>query len=242
MAVLPAETHHYSSTLKKRTGHAPLNPQTVQAIAAAVVAIIAALGGLISQGGAATQNLSSNMGSSNQAVAPSNTGTNVGGTTPGTATNPSRPTITPQAFNDFDFKAIPNLDDTGAILIGFTEDGRKKLKKNGGLISFPDTINGKPIVEIQRGAFYDEDSLVTIYAWPAALERIGHRAFYDCDGLLRLPASWQNVTYIGKDAFESASRLESIPATWGNVTKLGRDAFHWTNIDELPSTRGIEII
>lgn len=86
--------------------------------------------------------------------------------------------------------------------------------------TIPETLGGKPVVEIGDYAFDNDTALTTIKS--SQLKRIGKGAFYSCTGLKDVTLI-SGATSIGSDAFYGCSSLKkvSVPAS---VTELGANA------------------
>ncbi|MBQ9277875.1 MAG: leucine-rich repeat protein [Lachnospiraceae bacterium] len=147
------------------------------------------------------------------------------------------------------------IDDASDFEYEETNDGNgiiiTKYLNTMGVPSFiiPDTIDGKPVVEIGKEAF--KESNVESVVIPGSVERIDEKAFYDCTSLETVFLK-EGVEIIGVDAFgntaiseielpESLERLEGgcfsgtkltkvyIPK---NVTYIFGTSFCFTNLTE----------
>lgn len=81
----------------------------------------------------------------------------------------------------------------------------------------PDQINGKPVTEIQAGAFSGFTSLNSIII-SENIRTIGRNAFYDCTGLKQLTLN-EGLETISEYAFYNCASLESVelPSTLTSV-------------------------
>lgn len=81
----------------------------------------------------------------------------------------------------------------------------------------PDQINGKPVTEIQAGAFNGFSSLNSIII-SENIRTIGRNAFYDCTGLKQLTLK-EGLETISEYAFYNCTSLESVelPSTLTSV-------------------------
>lgn len=94
-------------------------------------------------------------------------------------------------------------------LWGLTDEGKQKVKDNGGkLPDFPLEIEGKKVTSIGDTAFQEKQ-------------------------LTSLPKSWGNITTIGEAAFYN-NQLTSLPESWGNITTIDGLAFAKNQLTSLP--------
>jgi hypothetical protein len=105
---------------------------------------------------------------------------------------------------DADFEIQEN--ESGSVTI------TKYVGWDGGSITIPAQINGKPVTRIGSGAF--EGSSVTTVVIPDGVAYIGGRAFYG--NQLTSITLGKDVTYIGDDAFDGA-KLTSVTLA-ANIT------------------------
>ena len=93
-----------------------------------------------------------------------------------------------------------------------TEDGYAVAKAEGatleGVLAFPATYEGKPVVEITRNAFNYCHGLTAVVI-PSSVKRIGMSAFAGCDGLRKVTFS-EGLIYIGGWAFYDCAGLTSV--------------------------------
>ena len=89
-------------------------------------------------------------------------------------------------------------------------------------VNILDEVNGKPVITIDRYAFYNCTSLTSITV-PNSVTTIGDQAFQSCTSLtsITIPSS---VTTIGSDAFAGCTSLTSITIP-NSVTTIGYLAF-----------------
>ena len=150
----------------------------------------------------------------------------------------------------------PTADGEG-IEIYKTDGWFMETTKPTGVVTIPETIDGKPVTVIGRDAFAGctdltgvviPDTVTEIGTWafaqtgltsidlPTGLTTIGDYAFYGCDGLTSVVIP-SGVTSIGDNAFQNDANLAevTIPST---VTDIGTDAFGDTAITTLHVEEG----
>ena len=89
-------------------------------------------------------------------------------------------------------------------------------------LTIPATLDGKPVVNIGKNAFYDCSSLKTVII-PKGVTSIGNWAFESCSSLTSVTIP-DSVTAIGDRAFKSCSSLTSVTIP-DSVTSIGEDLF-----------------
>lgn len=99
------------------------------------------------------------------------------------------------------------------------------LSKASTNLDLPDEIDGKPVLEIQEGAF--EGRSFERVVLPDSLKKIGARAFSGCDlpTFLELP---DEIAEIGADAFRGATGVEIVKLP-KKLAELGEGAFAETS-------------
>lgn len=107
------------------------------------------------------------------------------------------------------------IDGEGIVVFGYSGSGSD--------ISIPDTINGKPVVGINDGAFRDKS--ITSVVLPATIESIGARAFYCCRNLTSIGSFPANLRSIGEYAFYSCERLGMLGSFPEGIETIGAYAF-----------------
>jgi uncharacterized repeat protein (TIGR02543 family) len=129
--------------------------------------------------------------------------------------------------------------------------------KPTGVVTVPETIDGKPVTVIGRDAFAGCDELTSVVlpdtvtdigAWafaqsgitgiefPEGLKTIGDYAFYGCEGLTSIVIP-SGVTSIGAGAFMNTINLAEVTIP-SSVTSIGTDAFSSAPITTLHVEEG----
>lgn len=94
-------------------------------------------------------------------------------------------------------------------------------------VIIPATINKKPVIAINKRAFYDSDIQSVVIA--GSVIEIGESAFENCGSLKSLEIlphdDFMLVTSIGNNAFSHCSSLENVILPSNNITKIGAEAF-----------------
>ena len=103
-------------------------------------------------------------------------------------------------------------------------------------INIPETIKGKPVTGIAKGAF--ENKKLTKVTLPSGLKRIEERAFY-LNQLTEINFP-EGLEYIGKESF-TANKLENLELP-NSVTGLGVNVFNNNQITSLKISTGLSII
>ena len=115
-------------------------------------------------------------------------------------------------------------------------------KQQGGTLSIPYQINGKPVKEIADDAFQGRDDLTGELILPDSIERIGHGAFCYCTGFTRLELP-QRVKEIGKSAFCYCTGFSGSLTVPSSARRIMHNAFgHCTGLTGLVFRNGIENI
>lgn len=111
---------------------------------------------------------------------------------------------------DFVFEEIEN----GLIVVGYTG--------NDTSVVIPESINGKPVIEIARDAFYN-NIIVESIRFPESIIRIQHYSFANCFALesVNIP---EKITIIESNVFEDCINLKSIQLP-NNLKEIYSDAF-----------------
>ena len=103
-------------------------------------------------------------------------------------------------------------------------------------INIPETIKGKPVTGIAKGAF--ENKKLTKVTLPSGLKRIEERAFY-LNQLTEINFP-ERLEYIGRESF-AANKLENLELP-NSVTGLGVNVFNNNQITKLKISTGLSII
>ena len=116
----------------------------------------------------------------------------------------------------------------GVLTYKVQDDGTIQITdcdtKVSGVLTIPDTIDGKEVTSIGSYAFQNCSSLTNITI-PDSVTSIGASAFYDCSSLTGITIP-NGVTSIGAYAFESCSSLTNVTIP-NSVTSIGDSAFSW---------------
>ena len=113
---------------------------------------------------------------------------------------------------------------------------------NGSLseVIIPDTLGGKPVVEIGSWAFFDNSSAVKI-SLPSSVKTLGYGAFSTCYALKEINLG-EGLEVIGNSAFSDCPKLESITLP-ESLTELGNATFYsCTSLKEISIPSRIKVI
>ncbi len=112
----------------------------------------------------------------------------------------------------FDFEFTPP-DNTAVIVTNY------KYKGTAADVTIPSRYKGKPVTEIDIGAF--RDSSVTSVTIPDSVTLINDSAFAYCSSLTNISIP-NSVTYIGLSAFDGCTSLKSItlPSSLRNISEF----------------------
>lgn len=140
-------------------------------------------------------------------------------------------------------KPAPGKYTIGACEYDILEDGTATFRKYGGRgeeLIIADTIEGVPVVGIQKKACYGRSTLKRIVI-PESVTSIGTKAFSGCSSLEEITIP-NNVTVIEEGTFSSCRSLTSI-TIHGGVKSIGDYAFEsCTSLSEIIISDGVERI
>ncbi len=154
----------------------------------------------------------------------------------GTGDNPQNP----DTGDNTETPVGPTDPHTSGLTFAEYEDGYEVTGYTGTDtdIVIPKTYNGKQVLQLKSGLFYNNETTITSVELPDGLVSIGNGAFYGCTGLTGefvLPSS---VREIGGTAFYNCSGITSITIPDG-VAVIGGWAFYGCTALEtlsIPST------
>ncbi|MBE7080299.1 MAG: leucine-rich repeat domain-containing protein [Clostridiales bacterium] len=111
--------------------------------------------------------------------------------------------------------------------------------KSADVISIPETIDGKTVVEIDRGAFFHDKMAEVII--PETVEKIDAHVFVNCRALQKITLP-KSISKINKRTFVNCESLKSIQLPEG-LTKISKRAFkNCTALTEVQMPETIEVI